>query len=341
MSGSALSLDSSKNISKNPYYLRTKSKLYKCPNRVAAAQGIDLSTGKEIIVKLNCDQWHCPYCGARLRKVLMARTIKGIYARLDEIGSEKLTARQMKYRLKLLTLTWPGRTRRLPSYMWNYAISERKNIENPVEALKVMQGIWNIIRTRLLQIYPDMNYFLVTEPQRDGYPHLHILLVGNSVVSKTILDDVRRLWSHKHRMGNVDISFAKKGVGGVVKYLMDYVTKSFCAPVNNYPGKRKFSCSQGLLEKRWYVEKNPDFVYFSIGRMIMGPNGKENYSPSFETPNVITHYDCNVPVAKDLDQIIIESNLKECMDFFDQVHWHRQVPLTLEWSTTGYKKDNA
>ena len=42
--------------------------------------------------------------------------------------------------------------------------------------------------------YGEFHYFRVNELQKDGTPHFHVLLAGNAIIPKDILDSIEDKW---------------------------------------------------------------------------------------------------------------------------------------------------
>lgn len=147
---------------------------------------------KAIRVNLTCKQWDCPACSKRLMSQLMSRLWEGeLYQealRLHGLGS--------KYHMKFLTLTVPGTEYR-----------ERRDVG---QAEDDMAHNWNKLRTAMKKRFGDFHYFMVYQPQRDGYPHYHILMVGEAIASKEVLPFIRGLWCKRYGMGNVDIKYCQE-----------------------------------------------------------------------------------------------------------------------------------
>lgn len=75
--------------------------------------------------------------------------------------------------------------------------------------------------------FSEFVFFGTVEPHQDGYPHLHVLLVGRGVIPKNILKKVKRLWHGKYRMGQrIQIEKINYGVEAGVCYVLKYITKA-------------------------------------------------------------------------------------------------------------------
>lgn len=188
-------------------------------------------------VHLRCKSWECPYCGERKRRRLMKRIFEGeIIKQCDKAGF------RAAYSIKLLTLTVPGEIYRLTHTREQALEALAIHFEKLIKALKKQFG--------------KFHYLRVVEKHKDGFPHYHVLLVGNAIAGKEVLGTIRRLWCDTYKMGNVDLKVLKSGKHGV-RYITKYLTKS----LGRYPNKRKFSPSKGALVP---TEKPGEWIYKKI-----------------------------------------------------------------------------
>jgi hypothetical protein len=201
-----------------------------CPKPVGHFRGVrHVEDGNYVGIRSNiaCKRWQCPYCGPRKVKNLKRRIYKGNIAQLNQ----KKGFRPSRYGCKLLTLTVPGEAYRA--------------CKSPEDALQDASKAFHKLTRALKKKYGEYMYLRIVEPHKDGFPHFHILLVGDAIAPKEILESIRELWTFKYGMGNIDIQIIKKGFKAGVKYITKYITKDL-KPICK--GARIFSSSRNALE---------------------------------------------------------------------------------------------
>ena len=201
------------------------SKLTKCPHPVGAFSGVSIDGKKIVASPLGCNRWDCPFCGPRLKKKLWARLYKGAMGRQD----------LPRYGRKFLTLTYGGSVKRADS--------------DPVQAYDEMSVALHNTMKALRHIYGNFHYFRVCESHQDGWPHFHVMLVGETIVPKKILDHIQHFWCEVNGMGHVRLNCKDGFKDGkhAANYMIKYITKDI-RPVAK--GKRIFTASVGALAKQ-------------------------------------------------------------------------------------------
>jgi len=314
MSGGSLRFSYSKNNS-NKSVKRSFTKK-RCPNRKVYIKGIDHEEGKAVTLILPCNQWHCPVCGPRLYRRLEKRAIRGVGQYLDTLG---VNGRRLKYAMKMLTLTWPGRDRRSSEGAVADGVTVSSEAytgtESAHDAQRLMKKAWNVARTRLQKLYPDLKYFLITEPQTDGYPHFHVLILGSSVIPKSILDDVRRMWTNQYRLGNVDIRIPRWGAKGAVRYVLKYMTDPSKRAMNLPMNCKRYTSSRGLLTTVRKKETGR-YTWYEMGFIEEVEGRITGYREMWVTSDERVFY-----------QVNSDKVLKELCDWFDSRNFHVQLPL--------------
>lgn len=211
-----------------------------CPNVIGAfaVYGECLEHGGRLISGcLPCDRWDCPACGPRKKRSLWIRYQKGTI-------SEKPSS---VYGRKFLTLTAPGK--------------EWRGKYTPEDAYTVMADHYAHLVRNLRSKYGHFDFMRVAEPQKDGYPHFHVLLVGDNIAPREILDDIEYFWRDTYRMGFVKLNKVSfKDGGHALNYILKYITKDVRG-FGRY--KRIFSASRGALAR---VEKTK----WDSSRVVMG-----------------------------------------------------------------------
>ncbi len=162
---------------------------------------------KRFCSKLWCNKWSCITCRKKLVKKLKKRMARGgITEFVNKNGF-----RTSKYAFKFLTLTYAGGEKR----------------KKPIpEIYKELQKRWHDLRDNIKRKWGDYHYLRISEPHKDGIPHLHILIVGHAIAKKQVLQHIRDLWCNKYGLGNVDLEVIRNGLGGGINYAMKYATKA-------------------------------------------------------------------------------------------------------------------
>lgn len=291
----SLSLEVPKN---NP-----QANLTSCPN---AALVVDMilhrdSGDLQVRKRVRCKKWDCPYCGKINAHVLRRRLRQGFKGLLVAHGIDN---GQFGYRVKLFTLTVPGQAYR----------DRRTPAQAEVEVKLALAKLLNLIRHH----YPLSHAVWVRELQRDGYPHIHLILMGDKIAPRGILDFVRRHWTRRYGMGNVDVRFVEDEKR-LVNYVTKYVTKGmqggrelgeFGIPELRPSGAlpkwyRVFGMSQ-FLRMLCNLEK-PEVTVVRIYKRKWDDDGNEWLDLVWESTC------CEWGPAEEA----VKKNLQELLDFFD------------------------
>lgn len=198
------------------------------------------------------------------------------------------TPAKFRYWAKFLTLTLPGR--------------EWRSMHTPAEAEKIIKAGWRKLRNSLRKHHGDFEYVQVDELQPSGYPHLHVLMVGEGIASRDILDFVRAFWVDYLGLGNPDIRLVDD-LEKASAYLTKYISKSKSGVL--VKGNRVFSFSKGLkaLAKGQREARRVRVTPIRVGFM----NSDGTFGKTFW--------------ERDSGQSLVEAQqravLKDLMDFFD------------------------
>ena len=124
-----------------------------------------------------------------------------------------------------------------------------KNFHKLIRALKKKHG--------------NFHYFRVCELHKDEIPHFHVLLAGNAIIPKQILEAIEKLWRERYEMGFVKINCVKfKNKKHAISYMLKYITKDI-QKVGKW--KRIFSASQNSLAR--IIKTDWLYVQVHIGRV--------------------------------------------------------------------------
>lgn len=209
VSAEGLLLDSYKNISNNEIDNK-ESKVEYCPNSYTYA---DILIQRELLelfkrVRVRCKSWNCPYCKKINQFVLKKQLFYAFNAIAPEIIKDGF---RPEFFYKFLTLTVPG--------------AGYREIHTPDQSEIELKENFNRLRTALKKKIGDFEYFWVCEKQKDGYPHLHVVLVGASIAHKGLLDQIKSLWVDRYGMGFVKINVVRGGLKSICSYVSKYATK--------------------------------------------------------------------------------------------------------------------
>lgn len=153
-----------------------------------------------------CDQWECRCCGHRMKMNLLEEIDRVVEAR-PELS-------------RMLTLT-----------------IDPKQFTNAEYAHRQLGKYWNRLRNALNHKYGDFSYIWVREEQKNGYPHLHIL------ISRYIpQEQVQRLWEQTGAGSIVDIRQVEARKAG--NYIAKYLAKQ--AMMNIPSGVNRYGCSSDI-----------------------------------------------------------------------------------------------
>jgi hypothetical protein len=202
-------------------------------------------------VRVNCKCWDCPYCGPRRAKLYRAR--------IRSVAEE--------HRLnRFLTLTL-----------------DPKKIEG--DPIKYLRECFNEFRVYLHRRFGRaIKYIAVVELQKNGNPHLHILL--EQYIEQAW---IKHTWQAVGGGFKVDIRFVD--VHRVSRYVSKYLTQELL--ISAPKGTRRITCSRTikLLEKlpkthSWKLYKTPIFhLYGRLFVIAVNPEfDDEKFLKSFAIP---------------------------------------------------------
>lgn len=217
-------------------------------------------------VQLPCNSWGCPICNPKKLKKLRKRAMNGLLANMEPVKGYR-----GKYSQKLVTLTCPGK--------------EFREKYTPAQAAEMMSSDANNLMRALKREYPGFHYLRVIEPQKDGFPHYHYVIVGESIIPSSIRDFIKDYWEKRYGQGWAHVKSLTRGAKKGVLYVTNYLTK-------NVFTKRKFghvfTSSRGALEPVWKPSRNWIWKKVELGKL-----GVQTYSEDvklkmpFEVPWVV------------------------------------------------------
>lgn len=222
-----------------------------CKRRVGIFKGVyNTKSEKRLLVfPVACGSWSCPDCASRKARRVYARAMAG----------RIVAAQQSEYNYKLLTLTLPGEIWRK-----NHSIGNAYQ-----EGSKALTGLIKFLKYNL----GAFAYLRVCELQRDGFPHWHIIMVGDGIAPKYTLRMIEDYWRGSCGLGFVKLNRLrgdqdiKRAVGYVLKYLFKSGGEDWGEEMK---GKRRYQGSREILGS---VEGKPDRVWVHE-KLELGNHGR-------------------------------------------------------------------
>lgn len=222
-----------------------------CPEAGLWMRGVHEENLEDRFFRVRCKQWSCPFCAKKNAAMLRGLIQKALKGYMETQGQAEA---KLRYHIKLVTLTMPGKEYRSASSLEEREKLIKKNLDKLLKALRKKRGV--------------NQWIWVKEAQRDGTPHIHLILIGAGIADKGLLKDVVKLWSDKYGMGNADVEVVMNA-GGAAAYVAKYLTKGKGAGMKNH---KVYGMSQELRklvagEKR----KRQGWTIYQIGRI--NPDG--------------------------------------------------------------------
>lgn len=225
-----------------------------CPNAMFYARVVgENSKGRyDKKVLLGCHNWSCPVCSKHNAYKLKKKTINAFKAHIHGCDTKGF---RLGYFVKFLTLTVPGK--------------DYRAFTTPEDAEVQLKKAFNKLMRALKKTLGGFEYLWVMEAQKDGYPHLHVVMIGKAIAPRSVLEHVKVLWERKYGMGFAWIKKTNGSVEGLASYITKYMTKELGS---GKKGNRVYSMSRELRR----VFKVEDFVVAVVefGRVKFGMDGE-------------------------------------------------------------------
>lgn len=178
-----------------------------CPRSSLILECVRYDTGQHFHHPARCKQWSCPHCGPINSKNL-GRLLAEV---MDSYMAEhRLTGAKMRYTLKSVTLTPPGA-------FW-------RSIHGVDDAVKLLKKALKRLLALLKRHWCLEEYFWVMEFGQDGFPHIHLLILGTGISGKGIMRFINDSWECLG-MGRSEVKLVKSS-GGVCHYFTKYLCKA-------------------------------------------------------------------------------------------------------------------
>ena len=221
--------------------------------------------------------------------------------------------------------------------------SPRLSIEDGFTTLK--KG-WRWLSVWLRKYYPNIEYVQIMEPQRSGYPHLHVVLFGE--LPESAQESIRKLWSEKYKAGSADhgvdfsIRSPDNGIKSIRNYLMKYIAKTlingktgskFENEVNNWtPGELLFNAT--IRAHKWRLWGASLVLSEVMAYKKSTPESYEWLSTDLKDENGEIH---RIGGIEELPGQVIKADLPEIID---DVFPESSVTLAL-WQTKYTARNRA
>lgn len=207
-----------------------------CPHCKLILEVVKDSEETRFAMRARCKSWDCEVCGpinSRNLGRLLGEAMTAYMAEND------LTDPKLRYGAKLVTLTCPGdewRDSRTVQERWD---EFRKALTSELEYLRRHWGV--------------KEYFKVVETQKDGTPHAHLIILGNSIASKGFMRAINDSWECRG-MGRAETRLIRS-LRGACHYVVKYLTKP--TSKSGPKGKRCWSMSHELRRR---VKENKEIT---------------------------------------------------------------------------------
>jgi hypothetical protein len=176
-----------------------------CLNSKLILEIINPSEGLYKRIPARCKSWSCPYCGPVNSRNLGKLLGEVLESYLDE---HRPSGRKFRYTLKLASLTVPG--------------EDFRQSHTPFEAQKLIRKALNLLLKKLRFNYGLEEYAWFIET-KNGWPHVHLLLLGTQIVSLGIMRFINDAWLCLG-MGRSEVGMVKFPNRAAL-YLTKYVSK--------------------------------------------------------------------------------------------------------------------
>lgn len=235
----------------NPYEIPSSPWPKRCPRvkgKMLIVKGYPLGNEyggdilyRGIVFNITCNRWDCKPCAQRKVGLLIRRAAVGSLVR----ETDRLIKLGYKYPVKMFHLTLPGKG-------W-------REKTNPLEALQKIRKAQNNLMRALTKLYGKFHYLCTVEPDKNGWPHIHMLIVSESIAASKPLHRVKHIWCDLQKMGfvfvTVKIKEWDKKIGGYREALVKdarqgirYATKYMWKGLQNFGDYKKLiSTSRGVL----------------------------------------------------------------------------------------------
>lgn len=200
-----------------------------CPNSKIILDLVSDTTNQRFTVPARCKSWSCPYCSVINSRNLGSYLAEALASYLSE---RRLSEPKMRYTVKLVTLTVPGR--------------EFRALHTVQEAELMVKSALKGLLESLRRHYDLSEYFWVREYQQGGWAHIHLLILGAGISGKGVMRFINDFWECRG-LGRAETALVRK-INGVSRYLCKYLSKPSSKQCD-IKGLRAFGISKKLSER--------------------------------------------------------------------------------------------
>lgn len=256
-----------------------------CPNAKLVIEMVDSKSETVRWIAARCKKWSCPVC-ARINALNLGRLIgESLMAYIEERRQKNMAH---KYELKLVTLTVPGEK-------W------REENTRDEAARKIKKALKSLLEW--LRREADLEeYVWVCEDQQDGWPHIHLVILGRGIAGKWIMRAINDRWCELG-MGRSEVALVRKPIG-VNVYLAKYLGKG--EQKEDTKGMRAWSMSK-KLRKRVKEKRELASERYTVVRIYARNSDGSRGKLIWEKGSGIS-----------LESALAAANLDECLDYFER-----------------------
>jgi hypothetical protein len=163
------------------------------------------------------------------------------------------------------------------------------------EAFVVLKQSWKKLSMIIRKRMPGTEYIWIVEPQKSGYPHLHVTLFTDVSIEEQ--DGIKKQWA-KYQAGDYEhgaqfeIRQPEDSIESMRNYLMKYIAKGFVSTGSRFGenkwtpaelvfnalvwdgGYRTFQPSRGLQKYMGWTPGKDDAIYWHTNTMEYDGNGE-------------------------------------------------------------------
>lgn len=289
----------------------------RCPR---ASRWIEVSDGeRDCTFPMACKRYDCPVCGPKKIKAVKRRCGQAAEWCLQYWRDMYPGRKDHEWWTKLATFTWAGADQRMQGFGSTGGRSDYTGTKSPQEAYKEMQEGFNAMMSSIRVEFPLMDYLRVSEPQRDGYPHFHVLFIGPDANKPGFLDRLKFFWS-KYGFGSfLNMIKITRGAWAGVKYALKYLTKLTMGLSFLPKGHRVLTESHGF--RFWFpFRKKSNWFMVRMGRY----DSESGYGAEL----CFSDRAVDIPLPEqwlgDLPSSVLSKNFSDVFDFFGSKTYHVQ-----------------
>jgi len=114
-----------------------------------------------------------------------------------------------------------------------------------IEAMETLQTGWRKLSKILRKEIPGIDYVVIPEPHKSGYPHYHAILFTEKPIPESLQKKCQNLWEKKYGAGSAEIGvqfdFRKpdQPIKSIVNYLTKYIRKLVNVSTSKFPDNDK------------------------------------------------------------------------------------------------------